>query len=154
MLSQSQPESPSPLPIIELMEAFRRSKTMFVALSVGVFDLLERAPANLASMARELELQSGPLERLLDACVGLGLLRKEGSRYANQAVASAYLCRNKEGSLAGYILYSDQVLFPLWTHLEDAIREGTPRWAQAFGIEGGIFDHFFRISKECTGWES
>jgi acetylserotonin N-methyltransferase len=126
------------------MEAFRRSKTMFVALSVGVFDLLERAPANLASMARELKLQSEALERLLDACVGLELLRKEGPWYANQAVASAYLCRNNEGSLAGYILYSDQVLFPLWTHLEDAIREGTPRWAQAFGIEGGIFDHFFR----------
>jgi acetylserotonin N-methyltransferase len=144
MLSQAQPDSPSPLPIIELMEAFRRSKTMFVALSVGVFDLLERAPANLASMARELKLPSGPLERLLDACVGLGLLRKEGPSYANQAIASTYLCRNNDGSLAGYILYSDQVLFPLWTHLEDAIREGTPRWAQAFGIEGGIFDHFFR----------
>jgi acetylserotonin N-methyltransferase len=144
MPSKDQPDCPSPSPIIELMEAFRRSKTMFAALSIGVFDLLEAAPEDLARMARELEVQSEPLERLLDACVGLGLLRKEGTSYANQAVASAYLCRSNEGSLAGYILYSNQVLFPLWTHLEDAIREGTPRWGQAFGIEGGIFDHFFR----------
>jgi acetylserotonin N-methyltransferase len=32
----------------------------------------------------------------------------------------------------------------MWVHLEDAIREGSPRWKQTFGIEGGIFDHFFR----------
>ena len=31
---------PDPAPILDLLEAFRRSKTMFAALSLGVFDAL------------------------------------------------------------------------------------------------------------------
>jgi acetylserotonin N-methyltransferase len=130
--------------ILELIEAFRRSKAMFAAVSLGVFDFLERAPADAATMAAALRVESEPLERLLDACVGLTLLRKNGACYENETAASTYLCRENERSLTGYILYSNDVLFPLWTHLEDAIREGTPRWKQAFGIDGAIFDHFFR----------
>ena len=67
--------------------------------------------------------------------------------YKNGPVASMYLCRNSERALTGYILYSNDVLFRMWDHLEDAIREGTPRWKQTFGIEGGIFDHFFRTEE-------
>jgi acetylserotonin N-methyltransferase len=35
----------------------------------------------------------------------------------------------------------------LWSHLDDAVREGTPRWKQTFDIEGGVFDHFFRTDE-------
>lgn len=135
---------PDPSPILELIEAFRRSKVMFVAVSLGVFDRLETQPADAASLASGLGVQDEPLTRLLDACVGLKLLRHEHGRYENQPVSSAYLCRASAKSLAGYILYSDDALFHLWAHLEDAVREGTPRWRQAFQTEGAIFDHFFR----------
>ena len=57
------------------------------------------------------------------------------------------LCRSSKRALTGYILYSNDVLFQMWSHLEDAVREGTPRWKQTFGIEGGIFDHFFRTEE-------
>src|ERR1700736_5929361 len=134
-------------PVIELIEAFRRSKAMFAAVSLGVFDLLERGPVDVATLASELQVAIEPLERLLDACVGLALLRKNGARYENAPAVSSYLCRENERSLTGYILYSNDVLFPLWTHLEDAIREGTPRWKQAFGKGGAIFDHFFQTEE-------
>jgi acetylserotonin O-methyltransferase len=134
---------PDPSPVIELIESFRRSKAMFAAVSLGIFDLLERAPASLTTLATELGVQPEPLERLLDACVGLKLLRRNGALYESEPVASTYLCRTSERALTGYILYSNDVLFSLWSHLEDAVREGTPRWKQAFDNEGGIFDHFF-----------
>jgi acetylserotonin O-methyltransferase len=135
---------PDSSPIIDLIESFRRSKAMFAAVSLGIFDLLEVGPGNLTTLATELRVKSEPLERLLDACVGLKLLRRNGDSYENERVTSTYLCRTSERALTGYILYSNDVLFPLWSHLEDAVREGTPRWKQTFGIEGGIFDHFFR----------
>src|SRR5216684_6652195 len=138
---------PDPSPIMDLLEAFRRSKVMFTAVSLGVFDLLEGKPVNAAALAAQLRVEAEGLERLLDACVGLKLLRRNGVSYKNQPVASTYLCRNSERALTGYILYSNDVLFRLWSHLEDAIREGTPRWKQAFGIEGGIFDNFFRTEE-------
>ena len=146
--SSSQPDNkrnlPDSSPVIHLIEAFRHSKAMFAAVSLGVFDALEREPAGAESLAAALQLSREPLERLLHACVGLKLLRKEEHLYANERVASAYLCHASEHSLVGYILYSNDVLFPLWNHLEDAIREGTPRWDQEFGTEDAIFDHFFR----------
>ncbi len=140
-------EIPDPSPVLELIEAFRRSKTMFAAVSLGVFDLLERHPATLASLNAEMRVESDPLERVLDACVGLKLLRRNGALYENEPLASTYLCRSSERTLTGYILYSNDALFPMWSNLEDAVREGTPRWKQTFGVEGGIFDHFFRTEE-------
>ena len=135
---------PDSAPVLQLIEDFRRSKAMFAAVSLGVFDALDAAPATANELAQKLSVQGEALERLLDTCVGLKLLRRSDAAYENEPVASAYLCRTSPCSLAGYILYSNDVLFRLWTHLEDAIREGTPRWRQAFGTDGSIFDHFFR----------
>ncbi len=135
---------PDPTPVLELIDAFRRSKAMFAAVSLGVFEALRENPAGAASLGARLETAVEPLERLLDACVGMGLLRKSGTDYHNQPVAETYLCHNSPLSLTGYILYSNEALFPMWAHLEDAIREGSPRWTQTFGWQGSIFDHFFR----------
>jgi len=63
--------TPDPAPVIDLIEAFRRSKTMFAAVALGVFDHLERGAASAASLAVDLGAQPQSIERLLDACVGL-----------------------------------------------------------------------------------
>jgi acetylserotonin N-methyltransferase len=139
--------APDPAPIIDLIEAFRRSKTMFAAVKLGVFDRLERGPADAAALAAELDTHTESLERLLDACVGLGLLRKQDRSYANEPVAAEYLCRSSEQALTGYILYSNDVLFQVWAHLEDAVREGSHRWKQTFGLTGPIFNHFFKTDE-------
>jgi acetylserotonin N-methyltransferase len=146
---QTEMDLPDSSPIVELIEAFRRSKAMFAAVSLGIFDILQRTPSDVSTLAAQLHVASEPLERLLDTCVSLKLLRRSGTSYENEPVATTYLCRDSERSLTGYILYSNDVLFRLWINLEDAIREGTPRWKQTFGIEGAIFDHFFR-TEEAT----
>jgi acetylserotonin N-methyltransferase len=140
-------ELPDSSPVIELIEAFRGSKAMFAAVSLGVFDVLEHRALDVTALADELRVRAEPLERLLGTCVGLKLLRRRGASYENEPVASTYLCRASEHTLTGYILYSNDVLFRLWNHVEDAVREGTPRWEQAFGIRGSIFDHFFRTEE-------
>jgi acetylserotonin O-methyltransferase len=138
---------PDPAPVLALIDAFRSSKAMFVAVSLGIFDSLERQPGSAEKLAADLQVQSEPLERLLDACVGLGLLDKHDGTYQNRPVAGTYLCRDSPHTVAGYILYSDKVLFQLWAHLENAIRHGGPQWKQAFHQDGSIFDHFFRTEE-------
>lgn len=133
---------PDPAPILDLIDAFRRSRAMFAAVEMGVFDRLGRGPSDAASLASGGSTEA--MERLLGACVGLGLLVKEGTVYRNTSVADAYLRRDSSQSLAGYILYSSQVLYRLWSHLEDAVREGTNRWGQTFGFQGDLFSHFFK----------
>ena len=105
---------PDPAPVLDLIEAFRRSKTMFAAVKLGVFDKLEESPADAATLAHQLSANTGALERLLDACVGLSLLSKQGGVYANQPVAAAYLARRSPHAMTGYIQYSNEVLDRMW----------------------------------------
>jgi acetylserotonin N-methyltransferase len=112
-----------------------------------VFEALHEGPADASTLAARLlgpAASAGPLERLLDACVGMGLLQKLDGAYASQPVAETYLCDHSPLSLTGYVLYSNEALFPMWAHLEDAVREGTHRWTQTFGWHGSLFDHFFK----------
>ena len=139
---------PDPSPITDLIEGFRRSKTMFVAVNLGVFDLLERGPLPVEAIAQHLSTELGATARLLEACVGLDLLSNHADGFANTPLASVYLCKYSEHALTGYILYSNEALYALWANLEDAIREGTPRWAQTFGWPGPIFDHFFSTEEK------
>jgi acetylserotonin N-methyltransferase len=94
-----------------------------------------------------LRLNPDALEQLLNACVSLRLLAKNGENYANTEVAATYLCRGSPRRMTGYIYYSNVFLWKLWAHLEDAVREGTHRWRQGFGWDGPVFDSFFHTEE-------
>ena len=133
---------PDPGPVLDLIEAFRRSKTMFAAVSLGVFDRLAAGPAE-AHEIRNRDEDPDAFERFLNACVSLGLLTKAGDAYANSPAADAYLRRDSPRTLTGYINYSNDVLWQIWAHLEDGVREGTNRWKQTFGLDGPLFSAYY-----------
>ncbi len=139
--------NPDPAAVLHLIDAFRHSKTMFTAVKLGIFDLLADAPQSAESLASELGANTDALERLLHACVGLGLLEQPVGAFRNSELANVFLRRSSPKSLAGYILYSNDVLFPMWAHLEDAVREGSHRWQQTFQSDGSIWDQFFRTQE-------
>ena len=87
---------------------------MFTAVSLGIFDRLAAHPTSAAELAVALDCHADALGRLLDGCVGLGLLAREGAQYANTPVSSRYLVSSSPDTLAGYIVYSDKSLYPLW----------------------------------------
>lgn len=111
----------SPTKVLDLIEAFRRSKVMFTALELGLF---ERKPET------ETEV------RLAQACVALGLLNSD---FSPTEESQKYLRRDSPDTMTGYIDYSNKVLFRLWADLEGAIREGTHRWKST----GTLFSNFY-----------
>src|SRR5262249_17062615 len=139
---------PDPGIVLDLLQAFRLSKTMFAAVSLGVFDALETGPKSLPMLAGELKCNDDALERLLDACVGLQLLTRRERGYQNAPSPSPYLCKSSPQRLTGYIGYSNAVMWKLWANLEDAVREGSHRWKQTFDLDGPIFAHFFRTEEQ------
>lgn len=128
----------------DLIEAFRRSKTMFAALELGVFDA---TPTTSNAFSAQAQTDARATELLLDACVSLGLLTKAKDLYINTSEADTFLKRDSPNTLAGYALYSSQVLWRLWDDLPGAVREGSHRWPKAFGMEGPIFSHFFKTEE-------
>ncbi|WP_010587431.1 class I SAM-dependent methyltransferase [Schlesneria paludicola] len=135
---------PDPAIILDLIEAFRRSKTMFAAVSLGVFDALNDGPKSLDVLAKHLNADDDALKRLLDGCVGLQLLVRTGEGdYGMTPAAKTYLTSTSPNRFTGYIGYSNSVLWKLWGNLEDAIREGTNRWKQTYGWDSPLFENFF-----------
>jgi len=130
--------------ILDLIEAFRRSKVMFTAVRLGVFDQLATAPQSCAALSVQLGLDRKALSRLLNGCVALGLLEHQDEVYSNTNASTRFLTKASLETLAGYIVYSDQSLYKLWNHLDDAVRQGSNRWTQAFGSRAALFDHYFR----------
>lgn len=136
--------------VLDLIEAFRRSKTMFAAAQLGVFDTLAMDASTLDELAAALSVNQRALERLLGACISLGLLQIDGSKYKNTSAADRYLVSSSPDSLAGYILYSNQSLYRLWGRLEEAVKEGTNRWEDVFGSRDALFDHYFRDDQNAA----
>ncbi|HWL09298.1 MAG TPA: class I SAM-dependent methyltransferase [Planctomicrobium sp.] len=135
---------PAPDVVLDLLSAYRRSKTMFAGVQLGIFDTLNTSPATVAQLSQQLQCNESSLERLLDALVGLNLLRRDGDRYHNTPAADTYLTASSPRRMTGYINYSNAVAWKLWGNLEGAIREGSHRWKQTYGWDGPIFDNFFK----------
>uniref|UniRef100_A0A8D0F0S9 Acetylserotonin O-methyltransferase like n=1 Tax=Strix occidentalis caurina TaxID=311401 RepID=A0A8D0F0S9_STROC len=132
MLSESAPKLPSK--ILELMDGFRASKALFVASKLKIFDHLKhRGPLKAVDIANEVGTSVCGTERLLDACAALGLLEKTPQGYSNTDSANAYLTSDGEYSLHGYIIHSNDHLWPLFTNLESAVKEGSRQNHRAFG---------------------
>src|SRR6266850_2161594 len=112
-----------PSVVLDLIEAFRRSKVLFAAVALGIFDALASGPKSLAALAAELPADADALDHL-------------PREYANTPASAAYLCRTSPARITGYINYSNDVLWQLWSHLEDAVRKGTHRWKQTYGWDG------------------
>lgn len=141
---ESKPQEVSPHVVLDLIEAFRRSKVMFAAVQLGVFDALEASAQSAKELAEKLDCNPGAMQTLLESCVALNLLSSMNGKFANLPSASKYLTSTSPNRMTGYITYSNNVMWHMWAHLEDAIRSGENRWKQTFGSDGPIFSHFFR----------
>jgi acetylserotonin N-methyltransferase len=109
-----------------------------------VFDALAAGPKPTAALAAELGADADALERLLGACTMLGLLDRTSAGFANTPATTAYLTSASPNRVLGYLRYTDRVLWQMWEHLDDAVREGTHRWKQTYGWDGPIFANFFK----------
>jgi acetylserotonin O-methyltransferase len=135
---------PDPAPVLDLISAFRRTQVLFTACELKLFDALT-SPKSCADLARELVLNTDALERLLGACVMLGLVQRDHANFVNTPATNTYLTTTSPNRMLGYINYSNAVLWKLWDNLPDAIREGTHRWKQTYGTDGGsIFKELYR----------
>jgi predicted O-methyltransferase YrrM len=87
-------------------------------------DLFSHA-GTLSELTQATASDARGLEMLLNALTSLGLLDKEGARYAPTAFATEYLARSSPRYL-GYIIMHHHHLMAGWSRLDEAVRSGTP----------------------------
>ena len=99
---------------------------MFAAAELGVFpELTHLRKATAAMLARTLQLDTRCATLLLDACVSLGILEKEGLSYSNSREAETYLVPGRPLDFSDIIRACREV-YPLWMSLPEFARTGMP----------------------------
>ncbi|XP_023807195.1 acetylserotonin O-methyltransferase-like [Oryzias latipes] len=151
----SQSELDYPFKLLEYFNGFRVSKVIFTACELGVFDLLLNSAEPLSSrtVARELGTSPDGMERLLDALVGIDILEVEvadgTALYSSTDVASLYLAKGSAKSLHDMIIYQSQTIYPLWSNMADAVREGRNQNQKTFGLPPeDVFQAIYRSEEE------
>ena len=95
------------------------------ALHAGVkLDLFSQS-GTIPELAEATACDPRGLEMLLNALTALGLLTRDGERYAPTAFAADYLARSSPRYL-GYIIMHHHHLMAGWSRLDESVRSGAP----------------------------
>ncbi|XP_042315027.1 acetylserotonin O-methyltransferase-like [Sceloporus undulatus] len=131
------------------------SKVMFTAAELGVFDLLRESGEVLtsAAIAERLGTSHVGMERLLETCVGLKLLRvekKDGEAlYGNTDVSNLCLAKSSPRSQYPSMMYSSEVSFSNVLYMTDAVREGKNQMEKIYASPSNdIFAGFYRSKQD------
>jgi len=117
---------PDPSRILDMASAFYDSGVLFSASDLGVFKCIdENGSADAGTVAAACGLSTRGCVLLLDACVALGLLVKQGDSYSNTAETSMFLVPGAPGDLSKAIRYNRDV-YPAWGKLHDFVKTGAP----------------------------
>ena len=112
---------------MEIAFGFMGAKTLFSALELGVFSVLAAGPLDAETLRQRLGLHPRALRDFLDTLVALGLLTRDGDRYANAPAADFYLDRAKPTYLGGIMEMMDRRLYGFWHALTEGLRTGRPQ---------------------------
>ena len=111
---------------MEQASAFYGSCVLFTASDMGVFKVLDdNGTADLVLVSKKVGGDLRGTRLLLDACVAVGLITKDGDLYSNTAETAAFLVPGKPGDLSGAIRYKRDV-YNAWGKLPELVRSGSP----------------------------
>jgi O-methyltransferase domain/Dimerisation domain len=116
---------PTPDGIMQLGLGFWGSKTLLSAVELGLFtELAKEQPLDDETLSERLMLHPRSARDFLDALVALGMLKRDGDRYANTAETDLFLDRAKPSYVGGILEMANARLYPFWGSLTEALRTG------------------------------
>lgn len=111
----------NPAELLQLSGGYWSTCALHAGVKLDLFSHNGTVPELAAATASD----ARGLEMLLNALTALGLLSKDGTRYAPTAFASEYLARSSPRYL-GYIIMHHHHLMAGWSRLDEAVRSGAP----------------------------
>jgi hypothetical protein len=138
-MSASTKPHASPDGIMQLGLGFWGSKTLLSAVELGLFTTLSSGPLTLSELSEQFQLHPRSASDFLDALVALGMLTRDGERYANTPSTDTFLDRAKPTYIGGVLEMANARLYPFWGSLTEALHTGKPQNEVKSGGE-----HFFQ----------
>lgn len=122
-------DSPDPSAIMQLATGYWNSATLLAANELNLFGVLADAALTARQIADRLQTPLRSTEMLLNACVGLDLLRKQEQAgawtYANMPATAAFLVPDRPGYLGNAIRWGAGQ-YEAWGKLAQAVRADAP----------------------------
>jgi len=115
----------TPEPIMKIAMGFMAAKHLFAASEVGLFEALATGSATIEELAARTGLPSRTAGIVAAAMVSLGLIEQEGAHYRNGEAAAAFLSGKSGADLRPMLRFWDQITYPSWQKLVDAVRTGS-----------------------------
>jgi hypothetical protein len=117
----------TPDQIMNLGLAFWGSKTLLSAVEIGLFTELAKEPLDLETLSERLMLHPRSARDFLDALVALGMLERNGDRYADTPETDLFLDRAKPSYVGGLLEMANARLYRFWGSLTEVLRTGKPQ---------------------------
>src|SRR6266436_3221159 len=133
----------TPERLMELSFAYAPPLIISAGVSNKVFDSLEDGAKTAEQVAKETRASARALRILMDALVGLDLLKKHRQgKYSLRPESAAFLLSNKPGTHAGFFgTIAPQLISP-WLRLSNIGRKGGPAGLVNQETEGTeVFSH-------------
>ena len=112
---------------MELSFAYAPPLIISAAAANNVFDALENSAKTAEEVAKKTGASPRALRILMNALVGLDLLKKNRrGKYSLTPESAAFLISNKPGTHAGFFGTIAPQLISRWLRLSDVVREGRP----------------------------
>jgi hypothetical protein len=128
--------------ILSIGTGYWASRTLLSALELDLFTQLGSGAQDLAALTGALGLHPRGARDFLDALVALGLLTREGDRYANTRESRMFLDRTKPLFVGGSFAMAGPRLWGAWGRLTEALRTGKPQYdgaADGVDVFGGMY---------------
>ena len=108
------------------------AKIFLTSVKLDLYTPLGSGPKTAGEVASAIGADPGNLERLLDALVAIGLLKRDGVRYVNTPVVGEFLVKSSPFYMGELMLLQDEE-WESWGKLEEVVRTGKPP------VTGNIF---------------
>jgi len=122
-----------------LSRSYREAATLMAAVEVGLFTRVARGADTLTRLTEALDFTATNAERLVTACVALGLLVREGDRLRNAPDVQRYLVEGEPGYAGPWMLFTKPE-WDEWGRLAEHLRHTGPpavlgKYAEGFTVK-------------------
>ncbi len=113
----------SPGEFMEMVNAFRISRIILSAHELNIFSMLKDGPLTSVNVAKAAGTNERATDRLMNALVPIGLLKKSGSQFYNTDFTTRFMIKGQPSYMGG-IDHLVQ-LWRTWSTLTEAVKAGT-----------------------------
>ena len=127
----------------ELIAGFVLSRAVYAAASLGIADLLAKAPSDASTLAQACSAHAGALHRVLRTLASVGVFAETAHGKFCNTPLSELLRSDVAGSLRALsLMYGDDDVWAAWGSILHSVETGDAAFNKVTGL--GTFDYYAR----------